>query len=102
MRVPLWEERCAAALAAAAAMPDFGLLGWDIAATSSGPVIVEVNDMPDVILSQIADRRGIMEPAFRQFLDDHRRAAKIWEDDVWVAARKESASSPSRLFSAAK
>jgi len=97
MKVPLWEERCAAALVGAAAMSDFGLLGWDIAATSTGSVIVEVNDTPDAIMIQIADRRGLMEPAFIKFLEGRRLAKKAWEAGVRAAAKKEHALS-GRIF----
>ncbi len=97
MKVPLWEEICAAALAGAAAMSDFGLLGWDIAATSSGAVIVEVNDTPDVVMHQITDRRGILESAFQRFMEERRQARNFWNANIRAAARKEY--SPSVWFS---
>ena len=100
MKVPLWEECCAAALTGATALPDFGLLGWDIAATSTGAVIIEVNDTPDAIMPQIADRRGIMEPMFQKFLDDRRHAEKAWKASVQAVAKKEYSSS-GKIFSSA-
>ena len=102
MKVPLWEERCAAALVGAAAMPDFGLLGWDIAATATGPVIVEANDTPDAIMMQIADRRGLLEPAFRKFLDERRHAEKVWKAEVRAAFGDEHALSGRILPPSAK
>jgi hypothetical protein len=97
MKVPLWEERCTAALTGAMALPDFGLLGWDIAATSEGPVILEVNDTPDAIMCQIADRRGLMEPSFHGFIEERRHAFKAWKAEQRAAIRKEYAST-GKLF----
>ena len=99
LKVPLWEERCAAALTGATALADFGLLGWDIATAPEGPVIVEVNDTPDAIISQIADRRGLMEPLFRQFLEERRQAFKIWQARQREIARGNYASAGKILHS---
>lgn len=41
--VPLWEEASALACRAAALLPPTRTLGWDIALTPSGPVIIEAN-----------------------------------------------------------
>jgi hypothetical protein len=101
LKVPLWEERCTAALTGAAALPDFGLLGWDVAATAEGPVIVEVNDTPDAIISQIADRRGLMEPLFRQFLEERRQAQKTWLAELRAFNRREHASA-GKIFQSSK
>jgi len=98
IKVPLWEKVRATALAGAAALHDFGLLGWDIAITSTGPVVLEINDTPDVIMHQIADCRGIMEPVFQQFLSERRRAARELAAAFRERTRKEYA--PGAKFSA--
>ena len=99
-KVPLWEELCKAALAGAAAMPELGLLGWDIAATSTGPVIVEVNDTPDAIMPQIAARQGILDPYFEKFLEGRRSAEVVWRANLRASNKRELGTSFS-LFSSA-
>jgi hypothetical protein len=98
VKVPLWEKVCATALAGAAAMADFGVLGWDIAVTAAGPVIIEINDTPDLIMHQISDRRGIMEPVFQQFLAERRRGARDLVAVLRDRTRKEYA--PGMKFAA--
>ncbi|MDE2336026.1 MAG: hypothetical protein KGL10_01825 [Alphaproteobacteria bacterium] len=79
LKVPLWEEIRAAALAGAAALSDFGLLGWDIAATKDGPVVIEVNETPDVMMIQIAHRKGLLDAPFAAFMDTRRAAFQAWK-----------------------
>jgi hypothetical protein len=51
----------------------FGLVGWDLAATDDGPVIVEANESTDMILAQLADRRGFLDAPFVELLARRRR-----------------------------
>ncbi|PPD45166.1 MAG: hypothetical protein CTY15_05140 [Methylocystis sp.] len=59
LAVPDWEKMKATAVEGAKVLRHFGIIGWDMAATDDGPVIVEANETPDFGLVQIADRRGI-------------------------------------------
>ncbi len=45
-RVPLWDEVLSLAKIAGEVVPQVGLVGWDIAVTDSGAVLVEGNDFP--------------------------------------------------------
>jgi hypothetical protein len=74
--VPGWADMAALALAGAAVMKDFGLIGWDMAATEDGAVIIEMNEQPDFILPQIADRRGILDREFAAFIERRQQLAK--------------------------
>ena len=65
---PQWEEMKALALKGARLMANVPLIGWDIACTDKGPVIVEMNEHPDSFLMQFADRRGIFDDEFKKFL----------------------------------
>lgn len=68
IEVPGWAGIIDTAVAGAAALPDVPLIGWDIAATTSGAVIVEPNNTPDLFMVQLADRRGILDARFKSFL----------------------------------
>jgi len=59
-KLPLWEEVKALAVQAHRAFSDRVLVGWDIAITDRGPVVVEGNSSPDV---DIVQRFGV--PACR-------------------------------------
>lgn len=73
--VPLYGQLVAMAVEAHRMFPDVGLIGWDMAATEAGALIVEPNITPDFVLPQLADGRGIMDDEFKAFLAE-RRAAK--------------------------
>lgn len=81
-RVPRWAEVKALALEGARVMRHVPMLGWDIGSTAEGPVIVEMNETPDLFLNQFPDARGILEPDFLAFLAAQRRAGKAYETRV--------------------
>jgi hypothetical protein len=45
---------------AASVMQSLPLIGWDIAFTDQGPVIIEMNEAPDFFLLQLAERQGVL------------------------------------------
>jgi hypothetical protein len=51
-RIPFWPEALALALATHALLRSPYLIGWDIAVTERGPVILEANKAPDVEIEQ--------------------------------------------------
>ena len=57
--VPGWKDACALAERAHAAFSDRAVIGWDIAVTDDGPVIVEGNAGPDLDIMQRAARSGM-------------------------------------------
>ncbi len=81
-KVPHWVEVKALALEASRVMRHVPMLGWDIGAAAEGPVIIEMNETPDLFLNQFPDARGILEPDFLVFAAEQRRAAKAYEADV--------------------
>ncbi len=89
LKVPLWEEICKTALAAAAAFPDFGLIGFDIAATRDGPIVIEVNDTPDAPMVQIAQRKGMLGPQMTAFVETRQRAFAAWKAEQKKIMRRE-------------
>ncbi|SDN52969.1 hypothetical protein SAMN05216360_10924 [Methylobacterium phyllostachyos] len=66
---------CARAREGARPMRHAPLIGWDIACTAEGAVIVEMNGTPDVLLVQRADRIGVLGPDCDAFLAKQRAHA---------------------------
>ena len=71
--VPDWALLKATAVEGARLMSQFGLLGWDVAATTEGPVIMGLDPTPDLELHQLADRHGLMDGWFHDFVATRRR-----------------------------
>jgi hypothetical protein len=74
-RHPHWEAMSALALDGARLMRHVPLIGWDIALTADGPTIVEMNDMPDFSLIQLAERKGMLTPEFAAVVAHQKRQA---------------------------
>lgn len=66
--LPCWEELVALARRAQASLPRFRSIGWDIAISADGPVLLEANATYDMSVLQIAHQRGLrreLEEALR-------------------------------------
>ena len=83
--IPNWHETRAMVLEAARALDELPLIGWDIAPTETGGVIVEANDRPDFMLVQMAERRGILEP---RLLELHAWAKDMRKKIKQVASKR--------------
>ena len=58
--LPDWPEaKALAARAHAAAFQDYAIVGWDVALTPDGPLLIEANGKPGVLMPQRAARRGL-------------------------------------------
>lgn len=57
--LPFWKDLVRVALRAQESLPELKSLGWDIAATTDGIVLVEANGTYDVSILQIAHQRGL-------------------------------------------
>lgn len=68
LAVPAWKDVLELSKAAADALPRLRLIGWDIAPTDNGPVIIEANDTPDFGLPQHAEQRGMLDSEFVAFM----------------------------------
>jgi Sugar-transfer associated ATP-grasp len=73
--IPNWPDLKAVALEGARLLRHFAIVGWDMASTDQGPVIVEANETPDFTLLQMADRRGVLGEEFSELLARQRRDA---------------------------
>src|SRR5262249_3930668 len=86
--VPNWSEVARTAVEGAKVLPDLRLIGWDIAPVDGGAMLVELNQTPDFILPQLADRRGIMDEAFKGFLAECERLSGQWERQQRAGSRR--------------
>lgn len=57
--IPFWKEAKELVLRAHATLSDMKSIGWDIAITDDGPLIVEANGQYDIDLLQVAYGRGL-------------------------------------------
>lgn len=59
VKLPFWSEILKISLDAQASLPKFRTVGWDVAASPSGILLVEANASYDMSILQIAHRRGL-------------------------------------------
>ena len=70
--LPDWDAAKALAVKAhAAAFPEYALIGWDIAVTADGALLIEGNGKPGVLMPQRAARRGLGEGRYGALLAHH-------------------------------
>lgn len=69
--VPQWKAICSLARRAHRAFAERVVVGWDIAPTCDGPVVVEGNAAPDLDLIQRATRRGLANTRLGELLQHH-------------------------------
>ena len=77
-QIPHWDAMVATVVEAARLMRHVPLIGWDVAALDSGPVIVEMNERPDFFLPQLADARGVLDAELTDFLAVQKRRSAEW------------------------
>jgi len=59
LRIPHWEAAKNMVLHVAGMSPQIRWVGWDVAVTENGPLLIEGNMRPDTRLIQLASQRGI-------------------------------------------
>jgi len=70
--LPDWPGVKALAVRAhAEAFADYALIGWDVAMTPEGPLLIEGNGKPGVLMPQRAARRGLGEGRYGALLAHH-------------------------------
>ena len=70
-KFPYWKEMIEMVTEASKIIPEMGYVGWDVAFTPNGPVLVEANDFPGHDIYQLPehtpDKIGVY-PKFRKYL----------------------------------
>lgn len=64
LQIPHWDALHNLAVDAHGVFPEFGIIGWDIGMSATGPVIIEANDNPFHALYQLAANRGVRNSDF--------------------------------------
>jgi hypothetical protein len=85
---PEWEAMRALALDGARLMRHVPLIGWDLACTAEGPMIVEMNETPDFALVQLAERKGVLTPDFAAVIERAIAEAARWAKERRAALAK--------------
>jgi len=75
LAVPDWAAIKAIAGEGARLLDAFGVIGWDIAPTTTGPVILGLTATPDLDAVQLLERRGTLDVEFQTSLAERRRLA---------------------------
>jgi hypothetical protein len=70
-RLPCWDQLRPFAEHAHGGFSDRVVVGWDIALTDDGPVLVEANGAPDLDIMQRPFRRGLMRERLAELLAHH-------------------------------
>lgn len=65
--VPYFKESCDLVIKATEFLPD-RYIGWDVAITNEGPVIIEANEYPDLFMSDTAYGGYLKNPLIREIL----------------------------------
>lgn len=69
--IPFWKESVALCLEAAKRLPTLGYLGWDVAVTETGPILIEANQFPGHDILQlpphVPDKIGML-PTFKKYI----------------------------------
>lgn len=71
IKVPQWQQVRELCLAAAEVFPMLQWQHWDVALTDQGPVLIELNCQGCPTLLQTANGSGLLDPAFRYFLNEN-------------------------------
>ena len=69
--VPLWQELAELAIKAHAMVPERVLIGWDMALTAEGPVLIEGNSFADVLIPQRVYRTPLGHMRMGELLNFH-------------------------------
>ena len=76
LKIPNWASITELAFSAASFLSEASILGFDIALSDSGPIIIEVNGSPEHGNYQLASGKGLLTPENRKIFDFNIARAK--------------------------
>jgi hypothetical protein len=79
--LPLWPEAKALTLDAHSKLTTMACVGWDVALTPAGPVLIEANWAPGARLAQAPSGVPLGETNFMRYLDRHMRRSFAPRDE---------------------
>lgn len=91
LTVPFWDEALKMASEAHAVFPEMGVIGWDVAITPEGPLLIECNDNPFHSLYQLAFRRGIWNDDNRPVLEKAMARSKVMLEEKNAILKRRNA-----------
>jgi len=74
--IPHWDEAVKLVFWAADVVDQVPLIGWDLAMTDRGPVLVEANNAPDLRMPQLVERRGSLDANLRALIAEREAEQK--------------------------
>jgi len=83
-RIPFWRESVDLALRAHSLLGDLPVVGWDVAVTPCGPVLVEGNWNPCIKLLQVATQTPMLATSLATAVLDRLREPLRLNDDRWI------------------
>jgi len=72
VKLPDWARLIDVCLAASRVWNGLRVQGWDVALSDRGPLLMEVNFRADFDLLQFAEGAGVLDDAWRRFMNAHR------------------------------
>ncbi|HKK63146.1 MAG TPA: sugar-transfer associated ATP-grasp domain-containing protein [Bacteroidales bacterium] len=72
-KIPFFKESKKLALDAAHAIPEATIVGWDIAVEESGPVLIEGNIYPDLLILEVLANGAKNDPVFMELIEEIRK-----------------------------
>lgn len=67
--IPYWEDVCKLVTRAVAFIPD-RYIGWDIAISNNGPLIIEANEYPSIFITDIAYGGYLNNPIYKDIIKE--------------------------------
>ncbi len=89
--LPYFDQLKDMATAAAKLMPSAVIIGFDIALSNEGPIIVEANSDPHLIMLQVAHGKGVLDEKMLAALDYVSTSQRAKSDEVRAILAKERA-----------
>jgi hypothetical protein len=89
LALPRYQDVIESAIEGHRTLRNIGIIGWDIGVTDDGPVIVETNIMPDLMLVQAAHRSGAFNDDLAALLTRQKAGAEAHKRAMFATLVKD-------------